>query len=217
VQILAQMKEKKITQDINTLLDIFGIEVLDKYIALDNWLDASIQLSQEKANLLEDRRLNFIKQGSEWNEEEIKLKFLSFLFFIADVEVDKRLQTFFERPLSTEIDNIALSVISDCMIATPKGKGVPKSPYFFLQEFKKQKGDKHDPEGQMFAAMLIAQHLNQDRKPIYGAWLVGNQWCFTLLHEKSYAYSRYFDATDKEELLSIVAIIHHLKILILQR
>ncbi len=209
--------KQKISHDINTLLDEFGVEVVDRHDALDNWLDIDIDLSKEDASLLETCRLNFLKQGSEWNEEELKLKFLSFLFFIAKVEVDKLLQTFFERPLSSQFGNIQLSVITDCMIASPKGKGVPKSPYFFLQEFKKQKGDKHDPEGQMFAAMLIAQQLNNDGFPVYGAWLVGNQWCFTVLVDKKYACSRYFDATDSIEIVKIVAIIRHLKTIILNR
>jgi hypothetical protein len=211
------MKAQKIAHDINTLLDVFGVDVQTSHPVLDKWLESTVELSAEKANLLENCRLIFLKQGDEWNEEELKLKFIGFLFFIANVEVDKRIQTFFERPLALEINDIALSVITDCMIATPKGKGVPKSPYFFLQEFKKQKGDKHDPEGQMFAAMLIAQQLNQDNQPVFGAWLVGNQWRFTLLDEKIYAYSRYFDASDKEDLLKIIAIIHALKDLILNR
>lgn len=208
---------RKISYDINTLLDEFGVEVLESHPELDNWLSATIELSQQQSLLLEACRLNFLKQGSEWNEEELKLKFLSFLFYIADVEVEKKIQTFFERPLSSEINEIHLSVVSDCMIASPKGKGVPKSPYFFLQEFKKQKGDKNDPEGQMFAAMLIAQHLNPKPNPIYGAWLVGNQWCFTMLLDKQYICSKYYDATDPIELNRIVAAIRYLKSMILSQ
>ncbi len=208
---------RKIAQDINTLLDEFGVEVVDQNDALDFWLDYKLELSQEQASLLESCRINFIKQGDEWNEEELKLKFLGFLFYIAEVELDKKIQTFFERPMSSEINNISISVITDCMIATPKGKGVPKAPYFFLQEFKKQKGDKHDPEGQMFAAMLVAQQFNNDHLPIYGAWLVGNQWRFTVLDEKKYAFSRYYDASDNEDLYKIVGAIRHLKSLILAR
>jgi hypothetical protein len=209
------VKFRKVSQDINTLLDEFNVEVVDQHDVLDTWLNATVELSKEHKILLEDCRLNFLKQGDEWNEEELKLKFLSFLFYIANVEVDKKLQTFFERPLATNIDDISLSVVTDCMIATPKGKGVPKLPYFFLQEFKKQKGDKNDPEGQMFAAMLIAQKLNQDNQPVYGAWLVGNQWRFTVLYEKNYAYSRYFDASAPDDILHIVAILRKLKSLIL--
>jgi hypothetical protein len=50
----------------------------------------------------------------------------------------------------------------------------PDSPYFFLQEFKKKRGENRndkpfDPEAQMLKAMLIAQNLNNDGKIIYGA------------------------------------------------
>ncbi len=206
---------RKIAYDINTLLDEFGVEIVKNHPVLVNWLDATFQPVPENAILLETCRLNYLEQGSEWNEEELKLKFLGFIFYIADVEVKSQILTFYERPLSAIINDIQLSVIVDCMIATPKGKGVPKAPYFFLQEFKKQKGDKNDPEGQMFAAMLIAQQFNHDDKPVYGAWLVGNQWQFTTFTDNKYSYSRYYDATDKEDLLQIVAIIHHLKALVL--
>ncbi len=209
------MKAQKTSQDINTLLDLFGIEAQREHPILQGWLDVEVELSKEQQSLLDACRQNLLLQGSEWNEEELKLKFLSFLFYIADIEVEKRLQTFFERPLATVIDGVNLSVISDCMVATPKGKGAPKSPYFFLQEFKKQKGDKNDPEGQMFTAMLIAQHLNADQKPVYGAWLVGNQWCFTILTQKIYTFSHYFDATDPVDLKKIVAILRQIKTLVL--
>lgn len=210
-------KHEKLPLDINTLLDTFNIEVVENNEALDTWLNATDVLTVSQSELLTAVQKSLLKQGDEWNEEELKVKFLSFLFFIADIETPKRIQTFYERTISATIEGEPLTVKCDCMVATPKGKGAPKHPYFFLQEFKKQKGDKADPEGQMFAAMLIARELNQQKMPIYGAWLVGNQWRFTVLEDSQYAYSRYFDATDPNDLLQIVYILRKLKELILAR
>ncbi|MEN9611880.1 MAG: hypothetical protein RLZZ628_2694 [Bacteroidota bacterium] len=51
------------------------------------------------------------------------------------------------------------------------GLNTPTKPYFFMQEFKKGKKSVDDAEGQMLVAMLIAQTLNADKKPVYG-WLL---------------------------------------------
>lgn len=215
-------KHEKLPLDINTLLDVFGIEVISTSIVLDDWLNVGYELTPAQADLLQAAQASFLLQGDEWNEEELKVKFLSFLFFIADIDTPKKIQTFYERSLSATVSGELLAVKCDCMVATPKGKGAPKYPYFFLQEFKKQKGDKADPEGQMFAAMLIARQLNpiaenQTVMPVYGAWLVGNQWRFTVLDQNQYAYSRYYDATDSGDLLQIVYILRKLKDIILAR
>jgi hypothetical protein len=95
--------------------------------------------------------------------------------------------------------------------------GRPKSPYFFMQDFKQSLGDGHDPEGQMLAAMILAQFLNQDDKPIYGCWIQGRFWYFTVLIGKDYCVSKPFNATEVDDLLQIVFILRHLKILILNR
>jgi hypothetical protein len=100
------------------------------------------------------------------------------------------------------------------MVATPFGINTPKTPYFFLQEFKKaRKPD--DPEGQMLLAMIAAQHLNKNGKPIYGCWLQGKYWVFTTLHEKNYCVSKSFDATNVKDLYQIIYILRNLKQIIL--
>ncbi len=93
----------------------------------------------------------------------------------------------------------------------------PQQPYFFLQEFKKGKGEKSDPEAQMLMAMLIAQHKNNGNKPIYGGYLVGRNWYFTTLIGTNYCISRQFDATIQSELFQIAYILRHLKTMILSR
>jgi hypothetical protein len=38
----------------------------------------------------------------------------------------------------------------------------------------------------MLIVLLLAQKRNNDPKPIYGAWLQGRIWNFTVLNEKEY-------------------------------
>ena len=55
--------------------------------------------------------------------------------------------------------------------------------------------------------MLIAQSLNKNGKPIYGAEIIGQNWKFVIMHGRDYCISRSFDSIDREDLLDIVAIL----------
>ncbi len=204
--------------DVDNLAEAFGIEPVDECQLLTDWLSATATLSVHECETIETLRQKLVKAGSNWNEEELKIQFIGVLLFIANIDEDKKIKTFFERSLSATVQDIPLSVIADCVIASPKGLGgSPRSPYFFLQEYKKSKGDKQDPEGQMLTAMIISQELNQDKQPLYGCWIVGSNWHFTVLNGVEYCVSRQFDATREPDLLQIVFILRKLKALILAR
>jgi hypothetical protein len=69
----------------------------------------------------------------------------------------------------------------------------------------------------MLSAMILAQDLNNDQKPMYGCWLQGKFWNFTTLIGRDYCVSKTYDATDMEDLHQIVFILRKLKDLILNR
>lgn len=205
----------KLSIDTDTLLDTFQLVRTQDCVVLAEWLSASGELNDFEQQLLTVITQRALFRMGGWNEEELKMKFISHLFLIANIEEENRIATFFERSLSAVIEGHKLTVICDCLVATPKGYTTPKAPYFFLQEYKKQKGDSNDPEGQMLAAMLIAQYQNNDNKPLYGAWLVGSIWNFTVLNGKNYCTSLAFDANNHDDLQQIVFILKKLKELIL--
>jgi hypothetical protein len=204
------------TYDIDTIIETFGLETPDQCAVLDSWLTAHYTLNEMELHLATTCHQRTIKYGSLWNEEELKINLIGLLFLIADLEIDRKIKTFYERPIKAIVQEYSLNVISDCLVATPRGKGgSPKAPYFFLQEFKKHKGEKNDPEGQMLVAMLIAQELNKDDKPIYGAWTSGNDWFFTTLVGNSYCQSHQYSAPNKEDLFQIIFALRKLKELII--
>ena len=207
----------KLSLQIDELLDAFGIEKRRDDSHFNFWHQVKYVLSDDDQRILAKLHQRVLAFSDSWNEEELKMNFISFVLFLADIDEPRSIRTFFERPLSGVIDGYSISVKTDCMIARPKGIGTPQAPYFFLQEFKKSKGDKNDPEGQMLAAMLLAQHLNNDGKRIYGSWLVGSFWHFTILEGKTYYQSQSFDATNYPDLEQIVYILRKLKPLILER
>lgn len=208
---------KKLEYDLDQIADAFGIQPVSRCENLDEWMTASYELTATETEIVNDLHAEMVEIGDYWNEEELKIQFVGSVFYVAKVRVPNQIRVFYERAISAEVNGYKLAVISDCMVATPKKFSTPKNPYFFLQEFKKGKGEKNDPEAQMLMAMLIAQHLNADEKPVYGGFLVGSDWRFTTLIGKNYCISRKFDAMQMEDILQIVYSLRHLKNIILNR
>ncbi|MGB0929991.1 MAG: hypothetical protein ACPGVB_04400 [Chitinophagales bacterium] len=73
----------------------------------------------------------------------------------------------------------------------------------FFHEYKKEKGSADDPIGQLLAAMMVGQKLNDNQKPVYGAYVVGRNWFFVVLEGKKYCINNNFSVTQKDELEGI--------------
>jgi hypothetical protein len=183
---------------------------------LNEWLGAVFQLDDFEMRVFNDLHEEICRTGEYMNEEELKTKMVGLIFYIAKVQETRKIDVFYERTMSGLIKEASLSVICDCLVAMPRINN-PNIPYFFLQEFKKSKGEKKDPEAQMLIAMLIAQHKNNDKKPIYGGYLIGTGWHFTTLIDNDYCVSKKYEATTKEHLLGIIYALKSLKQLILKR
>ena len=210
--------EKVNHYSVSEVIDRFEINKIFDCANLKAWVNTPIgTLKPAYSEILEEARLQLELKWDEWNEEELKMNFISFVILFAQIEVPKVVNTYFERKFSGKVQQIPISLVVDFMIASPTFSGLPKMPYFFMQEFKRQLGDSHDPEGQMLAAMILAQDKNQDGKPLYGSWIQGRFWYFTTLIGKDYCVSKPFDATDPQALLQIVFILRKLKELILNR
>ena len=207
--------QKKLSYDVDEIISVFDLQIGTNCSHLNNWISATYTLSDYEQQQLNDLFDEIGDLVDYMNEEELKIRFVGSLFRIAKVDVKAKLRLFYERPLSAELKGYPLSVICDCMVATPKGYNTPQNPFFFLQEFKKKRGEKNDPEGQMLTAMLIAQHINNDEKPIYGGYLFGSSWRFTTLNGTEYCQSRNFDTTRKEDTLQIVFLLKKLKDLVM--
>jgi hypothetical protein len=211
------MEKNSLGFDLSFIAEVFELNRTTKNEVLNSWLSSTFTLTVEENHILDKIYEEIAEDGDYWNEEELKIKAVGLLFFLADITVKNKIKVFYERPLSAKIKGYTISVITDCMVATPMIFNSPKMPYFFLQEFKKGKGEKKDPEAQMLSAMLIAQEINQDNLPIYGGFLVGSNWRYATLIGKDYAISRLYDASNKKDLLQIVFILRKLKDLILNR
>jgi hypothetical protein len=69
----------------------------------------------------------------------------------------------------------------------------------------------NDPEAQMLGAMLAAQVLNADEKPVFGGYVVGRFWFFAVLEQNNYTLNKAYDITEEKNLQQIIFILKHLK------
>jgi hypothetical protein len=202
--------------DLVKIVKTFELTVNEPCEHLQEWLSATTVLTPAENEIVDDLYDDIMVSGEYMNEEELKARMVGLLFYAAKVDVPKKIRVFYERPLAAKIKNLDLAVICDCMVATPI-LSTPDKPYFFLQEFKKAKGEKKDPEAQMLTAMIIAQAQNADGKPVYGSYIIGTTWHFTTLIDQNYCVSKKYEATYKDKLFEIICILRKLKDLILNR
>ena len=209
------MKKPKIECDSDLLIGVYKLKTVFKSPLLDNWLKATYPLEDFQLKWIEKLSKNYEREGDSWNKEELKVRFIALVIEIVDIDEEGVIKLFLERNISTEVDDYLISVNVDLIFAGQIGRNTPNHPYFFLQELKKGKKSTNDPEGQMLAAMIASQKINDDGKPIYGAYQVGRNWIFCILNGKEYHISGQFDVADSNDLKSIIFNLKRIKDLVL--
>jgi len=202
---------KQLTRD--SLKDIFGLKQISKQKLLDDWLLlANQQIINEVDNEIIKRLQNkLIKRCASWNEFELSEWFIGPLISLIDFETDEMsLFAFYE--IFATVNGYELSGKPDVMFA--RGIDVAQMPYFFFHEYKRQTDPNGNPQTQLLGAMLTAQAINNNEKPIYGVYVVGFQWRFIVLNDNKWSESKIFTA-EENEIFDIFKILKALKELII--
>jgi len=200
--------------DLFFLEKTFDLKQEDDKDILTKWIDESknYEIDEIDNRFFVRLREKLTYRVDNWNEWELIEHFIGPLFSVIDFNT-KEYGMFSERLLKATIDNYELSGYPDAIIA--KGRRKPEIPYFCFQEYKKEKDPDGDPAGQCLAAMLVAQELNNNLRPLYGVYVVGKHWYFMVLQGKEYAISKGHNAL-KDEIFEIVKLLKHLKTIIEQ-
>jgi hypothetical protein len=200
------------------LIRTFGLTRLKTLTPLmQEWLDAPLL----ELNLLEKQQFEIVffrafHHIEGWNEEDLKMMFIAHILQLGGLIDDPQVLAYFEKTLSAKVENIALVVKSDFMLA----KGImdsPSEPYFHFQEYKPNKNPTGDSMAQLLEAFLIAQVKNQNGKPLYGVEVVGKQWNFVVMQGKEYCISESYICTKRDDLIQIVAILRKFKAILYER
>lgn len=187
------------------LKELFEIkEKMDKHI-FDNWFSSNIEISKDDIDFLKkllDREIHLIKR---YNEEDLKIKFIGEIINRVNfTDIDKYVRDFYEETLEYFTNSFKLGGNIDFFVS--KGLDFPEKPYFFIQEFKKEK-EYSNPEPQLLAEMIVAVELS-NFEFIKGAYIIGEKWCFVILHRLGkhryeYFVSHSFIATRIDDLIHI--------------
>ena len=209
------MSSEKINQDIPvytfgaiSFKDLEHLVNLKRNFAIEvfyNWFESEIQISQDDQVFFEDLiRENYFLIES-YNEEELKVKFISpILNRVKFTDVEHEIRDFYEEKITYRTDRFVLTGTTDFLVS--KGLEYSKKPYFFIQEFKKSiRND--DPRPQLLAELISAVEFN-DFKLIKGAFIIGENWNFVILekldHDKyQYFISHTLNATNINDLQQI--------------
>ncbi|MEY4768326.1 MAG: hypothetical protein RL637_965 [Pseudomonadota bacterium] len=187
----------------------------NEFELLPQWqhLAQEIKISEFDQQVIFNLQQPLIWGGRAWNEFELENKFISPLMMAAQID-DREMGYFLERPLSGIVGDYQLSGIVDGMIAT--GMRNPHTPYFCFHEYKRSIENQGTPDAQVLAAMLVAREINQNKKPIYGLFIVGLIWNFVVLNGQNYCISAEYTAAN-EQVFEIFKMLKALKQIIKMR
>jgi hypothetical protein len=181
---------------------------------MEEWLDVPMPDLNIPEQYDFDRDLNKAqKYIAGWNEEDLKMKFISTILKLGHLMDDEMVIGYFDKIISATVEDIKLTVKSDFMLATGV-LDVFTTPYFHFQEYKPYKNPSGDSMAQLLEAFLIAQASNKNNKPLYGVDIMGANWRFVIMEGKDYCISKSFDSVDKADLLTIIAVLRKFKFIL---
>lgn len=200
-----------------------GLKQIKTSPILEEWIAAkSVVLNQEEMNRLNrlGKRATTFVVG--WNEAELRDQFISPLLDLVEFSSEQlEFSAFAERTMEVFYKKYKLYGKVDWMAA--QGIFDPVIPFFFLHEYKAEKGKDKDPRGQLLVSMFSAHIANQKAPnpdsfvpyanhfykniPIYGAYIIGRFWYFSILEKTKYSFSQAYNITETNELSQILKIL----------
>ncbi len=212
---MAKSSSEKINWTTGLLNETFNLINTDKtFHLLVDWLDTDKNdLSESDILYLEEFRFELEKFGQYWNEETLKMRFIAFLLHRVNYNLGK-LQGIFEAEVSALVETHNLKVVTDFTVASVNADLI-KNPYFNFHEYKSKVKKVKDPLSQVLVAMLIAQELNKNGKPMYGCYVFGEDWHFMVLHGKTYAIAEKLTATKSADIQQILLVLRKFKHILL--
>lgn len=196
------------------MLKTFGLTRLNgnaSHALMSEWSSAEKpNLEDYETRLFNKIYANLLKNIVGWQEEELKMQFISYVLMLGQIENTDNYSNFFERTIDGTVDGFYLKTKTDFMLA--KGAyGIPEEPYFHFQEYKPFKNPSGDSMAQLLEAFLIAQQKNKSTKPIYGCEVQGRYWNFVVLKDRTYCVSKSFDAMEESDLMQIIGMLRKFK------
>ena len=215
---MAKSTKKKVTFescDKTFMGNTFGFYQVDEIPELTAWINSKVPITNFEKELVFTLHQNTSYRINDWNEEGLKINFIAPLLAFINYNTDKY-TAFADEKMEVEVGDYLLTGKLDWFVA--KGFYKPETNIFFLQEYKRGKGNISDPDGQLLAEMLASRTLNnQDNEVMYGVVVIGRSWYFVVLKGREYAMSNFYDSMNTEKLIEIFEILKASKKIIEQK
>jgi hypothetical protein len=206
---MAKAASETINWTAGLVVKTFGLtRVNEGFPLLEDWFDVINDLTEADRQQLELRRKKLMPKVNAWNEETLKMKFIAFILDMVDYDVAPY-EGLFETEISAVVQTRPLKVITDFTVARVT-EDLIEQPYFYFHEYKQRKRSK-DPTAQVMLAMLIAQELNQNGKPIYGCYVIGEIWYFMIMEGTLFSIHNGLNAANTDDLQLILLILRKFK------
>ena len=114
---MAKSVSEKINWIEGLIIKTFGLnKITEGFPVLDEWLKVENNLTVEDIQALEKLRLKLLKSVSSWNEETLKMKFISPLLIMVDYDTNG-FEGLFDLEIKGVVQNEKLHVIADYTLA----------------------------------------------------------------------------------------------------
>ena len=215
---MAKSTKKKVTFescDKAFMDNTFGFYQVKTIPELTAWINSKVLITDFEKELLFTLHQNTNYRINDWNEEGLKINFIAPILAFINFNTDKY-TAFADEKMEVEVGDYLLTGKLDWFVA--KGFYKPETNIFFLQEYKRGKGNISDPDGQLLAEMLASRTLNnQEDEVMYGVVVIGRSWYFVVLKGREYAMSSFYDSMNTEKLIEIFEILKASKKIIEQK
>jgi hypothetical protein len=173
-------------------------------------------LSPKEKEIFDEKYALIVQNHLTWSEEDLKMKFITHILDLGHLKDENGVVGYFDKLIWAKVEGMMLKVKSDFMLA--KGYlNLHQNPYFHFQEYKPNLKPTGEPIAQLIEAFLIGQAKNEKPIPLYGVQIVGKEWTFIIMEGKEYCISKSFAATEKDDLLKIIAILRKFKHILFTR
>lgn len=179
---------------------------------MQEWWNVDLPaLTQTDSNLLEVHFPNAKQKIQHWNPETIRMRYMSHILSAGRLLDEDNFVSMFDRETKGKVEHKRFTLKAGLTI----GSGLMDyliQPYFYLQDNKFGKDD--EVRLQLLKLFLIAQTENEKagkQVPLYGCEVIGKNWTFAIMESKEYCISPSLDATDKDDLLKIIAMLRKFK------
>jgi len=196
----------------NLLKDKFGLVLVRKHEVLTNWLEMSKlqEINEFERQTILRLQNTLIRRCVSWNEFELSEWFIGPLISLVEFE-NEDISLFAFHDITAQVLDYELTGKPDVMLA--RGIDEAQTPYFFFNEYKRQTDPDGNPQTQLLGAMLAAQVLNKNDKPVFGIYIIGKSWTFVVLHGNQWCESNSF-VSDNESIFDIFRMLKALKELV---